>query len=438
MCRYIQIELCENSYLLNEKLWKDIISMVDNFTYQIMNIDTRNLSVLDKISMLGFIQEIYFLSKTKEELLEKELEILSQLRAGIENGMLRNISLFGGLCNIGIFLQGLEKETGYFTKFLNSLDSYIVKSTIDLCRAYSANLEHNAVTHYDAISGMSGTAAYLLQRRSESNRKGILEIINYFKVLTKKRKCNGLSIPGWYVSRECLPTEDYRNEYKKGCINFSLSHGIAGPLFILSKAYNNGAQIPGQKEAMERVIEEYERLSWYENGIWYCPGILAPEEYQLNNNRVNKRMSWCYGSISILNSLSIAAKALDNPNRKKWCERMIDQMAHIQMENLGLESPILCHGYAGTAAVFRNLYKYSYSEAVLNLCRRIVEELVSTYNEEYKWGFQDIIRRKKNDVIVVERFDKLNFLEGACGIYSELATYLKRYNSYYDTILLLK
>ena len=164
MCRYIQIESCENKYLLNEELWKNIISMVDSFTHQIMNEECCNLSVLDKISVLGFIQEIYFLSKGKEELLEKVFEILSDLRERIESGLLNNIALFGGLCNIGIFLQGLEKETGYFTKFLNSLDSYIVKSVSDLCRAYSANLEYNAVTHYDVISGMSGTAAYLLQR----------------------------------------------------------------------------------------------------------------------------------------------------------------------------------------------------------------------------------------------------------------------------------
>lgn len=438
MCRYIQIESCENKYLLNEELWKNIISMVGSFTHQIMNEECCNLSVLDKISVLGFIQEIYFLSKGKEELLEKVFEILSDLRERIESGLLNNIALFGGLCNIGIFLQGLEKETGYFTKFLNSLDSYIVKSVSDLCRAYSANLEYNAVTHYDVISGMSGTAAYLLQRKSENNRKGILEIIKYFNELTKKRKSNGLDFPGWYVNREFLPTDDYKGEYERGCVNFSLSHGIAGPLFILSKAYSNGIQISGQKEAMERVLEEYERLSWYEDGIWYCPGILAPEEYQKDGNRVNKRMSWCYGSISVLNSLGMTAKALDNSERKMWCERVIDRVAHIKMENLELESPILCHGYAGTAAVFRNLYEYSNSAAALNLCRGLIEKVVSSFKQEYKWGFQDIIRRKRENVIVVERFDKLNFLEGACGIYSELATYLKRYNCYYDTMLLLK
>lgn len=438
MCRYIHIESCENRYLLDEELWKDIVNMVDGFTYQIMNEDSCNLSILDKISVLGFIQEIYLLSKGKEELLEKVFEILSDLREKIETGILSNISLFGGLCNIGIFLQGLEKETGYFSKFLNSLDSYIVKCATGLCRAYSANLEYNAVTHYDVISGMSGTAAYLLQRKSENNKKGILEIIKYFKILTQKRKINGLNVPGWYVNREFLPTDDYKDKYEKGYVNFSLSHGIAGPLFILSKAYSNGIKIAGQKEAIERVLEEYERLSWYEHDIWYCPGILAPEEYQQNGNRVNKRMSWCYGSISVLNSLGMAAKALDNSDRKVWCERVINQMAHIQMDNLGLESPILCHGYAGTAAVFRNLYEYSNSEAVLNLFREIVKKLVSTFNQEYMWGFQDIIRKKKNNAVVVEHFDKLNFLEGACGIYSELATYLKRCNCYYDTILLLK
>ena len=92
------------------------------------------------------------------------------------------------------------------------------------------------------------------------------------------------------MNREFLPTDDYKDEYERGCVNFSLSHGIAGPLFILSKAYSNGIQISGQKEAMERVLEEYERLSWYEDGIWYCPGILAPEEYQKDGNRVNKKI----------------------------------------------------------------------------------------------------------------------------------------------------
>ena len=43
--------------------------------------------------------------------LEKVFEILSDLRERIESGLLNNIALFGGLCNIGIFLQGLEKES---------------------------------------------------------------------------------------------------------------------------------------------------------------------------------------------------------------------------------------------------------------------------------------------------------------------------------------
>lgn len=438
MYKYLQKELCDNKYLMDEVLWETIAGMVDGFTHQIMNENTCNFKVPDKISILGFIQEIYSISYRKEELLEKGFEITENLRNEIEKGKIKNMALYGGLCNIGMFLHGLEKETGYFTKFLDSLDKYIVEIIINYCRTYSMNLQYNTFTNYDTISGMSGVAAYLLQRKSENNRNGILEIIKYFQILAKERICKDLIVPGWYVSRENLPTMDYREDYKRGCVNFSLSHGIAGPLFVLAKSCKEGIETPGQKEAIELILKEYERFSWYDNGIWYAPGILSLDEYQQSGNRENTRMSWCYGGIGALNSLLMAAKAVNDPDREMHYERIIGQMAQVSMEIMGLESPILCHGYAGTAAIFRNLYEYSNAQEVLEQCHRIVKRLTEIHNTQYKWGFQDIIRKKKESGITAERFDRLNFLEGACGIYCELTVYLKKKNSYYDNSLLLK
>ena len=66
-------------------------------------------------------------------------------------------------------------------------------------------------------------------------------------------------LSGWYIKGKDLPTKEYRELFKSGCVNYSLSHGIEGPLYILSKGLCMEIEIEGQEEAIKRILGEYQK-----------------------------------------------------------------------------------------------------------------------------------------------------------------------------------
>lgn len=433
----IEFNQCNNRYGLQMENLEKLIAIVNRFYIISKNINIKTLSFNEKISLLGFYGEIYNVISDKEECIERFYEVIGEIRDYIEETHFNRISLFGGLSNIALFIDPIVKETGYFQKFQDSLNQIIIEEADKQAMLYKTNLEWTYSSNYDVISGLYGVGAYLMTLDSDSAKASVIDIIDYFVKLSNYRQINTNRIPGWYIKNECLPTQEYKENYKSGCINYSLSHGIAGPLCILGKGLLYGMEVEGQREAIETILNEYKKTMIYDNQIAIWPGMIRLEDY-INSifDGSNKRMSWCYGSIGILKSLQVAATAMKKSKLEEWIYEQNVKIAEMPIEKFYLESPILCHGYAGASAYYRKMYDESHGSMFSHKYNEIVQLLLEKYDRKFIYCFKDFVRKYIKNGVEEEYLDKLTFLEGTPGICMELVAFLKE-KSYFERILLL-
>lgn len=329
------------------------------------------------------------------------------------------------------------REKKYFEKFQNTLNDIIIEVASRQSLLYKNNLKITCSSHYDAINGLSGVAIYLLTLRSENAEKCLRDILSYFVELSLLKTVNGILVPGWYVSKDCLPTDEYKRDFQKGCINFSLSHGIAGPLYILGKSMSVGIEVDGQRKAIERILGEYNKVFTYVDGVCIWPGMMKLEDYLSKKDITNNlRMSWCYGSLGVLRSIIVAADAIGNKPLVKWGEIQLLKIIEMPIKQFYLDSPIICHGYAGVCGMLRKTYEGNKQRDCLSKSKEVLKILLNMYEPTFPYGYKDYMRKYTDKGFVEEYTDKLTFLEGATGIYLELLTFLKEKNHFEKSLFL--
>ena len=77
-------------------------------------------------------------------------------------------------------------------------------------------------------------------------------------------------------------------------------------------------------------------------------------------------MSWCYGSLGILPSIITAGKAIQDSKLVEWGKNQLLKISEISIDNYYLDSPIICHGYAGASVIFRKSYD-NYTNSIICL-----------------------------------------------------------------------
>lgn len=433
--KFIDYKSCINNYKLTKNQIDKIIIILEDFLNKLSELQTKQLTFSDKLAVLGFYCEIFILAKDKEKCITKIYELLNDLKGNIENQKYVDVSLFGGLTNIAVFIQPIVQMTGYFKKFQKNLNKLIIEETSKQSIIYKNNLEWNRSSYFDIISGLSGIATYLFALDDEEAKKSIKDVMEYFIVLSEYRSSDNVLLPGWYIKGKDLPTKEYRELFKSGCVNYSLSHGIAGPLYILSKGLCMEIEIEGQEEAIKRILGEYQKARTYVNEVCIWPGMMQLNDY-LNKTNLddNLRMSWCYGSLGILPSIITAGKAIQDSKLVEWGKNQLLKISEISIDNYYLDSPIICHGYAGASVIFRKSYDNYKNEKYLLRAKEIVNILLSLYNSEFPYGYKDFTRMYTDNGFTEKYEDKLTLLEGSTGICTELAAYLKE-ESWFDKML---
>ena len=104
-----------------------------------------------------------------------------------------------------------------------------------------------AVSEFDLIVGLSGVAAYLLQRGYEPPMDVALQaILDSLVALTEETE----GIPHWYTPYHLLAGEGMAEHYSEGNLNCGLAHGIPGPLAVMALGLEAGLPVEGLREAV--------------------------------------------------------------------------------------------------------------------------------------------------------------------------------------------
>lgn len=381
------------------------------------------------------ISAIYVYAETYEFLTEQNKwdhlikEQLARVKESLEQGETGNgLALFGGLCDIGLAIYLFYKKTGNYLRFWQSINTLIVDCLKSLVIQYSKDMVSLKMQHYDCITGLSGVLNYLIHTDNKENIAVIESILQYLVNITNKKYINGQWVLGWHINRENQFRPDEREKYINGNFNFGMSHGIAGPLAVLSIAYIGGYQVKGQREAIVTITEEYRKLASYDRGYVLWPGQYSFENYILGKRTFvdnDNRMSWCYGTIGILRALKLAGMALDCSGLLAWHKRQIHNIACMDLEGYLLQSPTICHGYAGLMALFVLEYKECQETAIKTKIHELLNCILNAYHHEFPFGFKNI-----ETVYQDGKFHKTEaygnfFLDGAAGIILALVSLVK-------------
>ena len=439
----LNIDLCKNRYDVHMKIREQSLYIIEEFLTKIESFDMGTYSIKENLSVLGLIAEAYPLLADKGKWNEICYSILKNIKNNLEISGYNSLALYDGLANLGFFCMVLVKNSGHFKQFLNKINEILINTLIEQIIFMEKNWEKLLRTSwFDTISGVSGIGYYLLcSNKIEANDKKVdcIKAINLFLMkLAVYRKIDGCDIPGWYINGNNQETEDYRKDYPNGSINYSISHGIVGPLIYLSESINQNIEMEGQKKAIQFMVNELNHVcqNSFENGyLW--PGIISYEKYViLDYEQMNDRLSWCYGGISNLVGILNASKVLKDEALNKWAFERIYEIAGWNTEKYNLFSPIICHGYAGTAVIFYELYNLFHDRIFKDKGNELIELLVNSYNKSSPYGFNDITFKQLNDTIIREEKDKLDFLNGSCGCVMALVAMLKSHIDFKSMLMM--
>lgn len=362
---------------------------------------------------------------------------LEHLKRNIEDKGIYDLSLYNGLAGILVGVRALSRNGTRYANMLNTLISLYEEMLIETVEFLKKRWRSEDVqmSEYDTISGLTGIGRVVLMFPERQKMKEIWgEIECLFHLFCGEKDFNGSSIPRWHIAASNQFHEHERLNYPNGNFNMGISHGIAGPLSLMSISVLQGL-------GSDRLLQDIYKLSeWLSSWIihnqmgTFWPSRVSYEELQrgeLNlENRGFRRDSWCYGVPGIARALWLAGSAVNN---KEWSELALS--AFLGIENRlstlgGLTSAPVCHGVAGLIQSVQRMYSETGDKRLESMRDRLIRSILDMYEPEALFGYYDIN----------EKFEKVNdpgFLNGNAGIALVLASLISDENPKWDSVLVI-
>lgn len=198
-----------------------------------------------------------------------------------------------------------------------------------------------AFREYDLLHGLAGLGRLHLLRHPDHDIT--TEVLGYLIELTLPIPGTD-DRPGWWVWHHHSNINT-----PGGHANAGIAHGITGPLAVLSIAIAQDIRVPGDTDAIERILTwlDQQRVD-DQRGPWWrrWPG---------DEDGRTGQTYWCYGTPGIARAEQLAALAIGDTGRAERAERthlacLADVRRHHRPNDL-----TLCHGVAGMLQASRRI-----------------------------------------------------------------------------------
>ena len=263
------------------------------------------------------------------EILEYNIE---QINSGnLQHTICSGISGFGWLC---CHLRKLGMLNSEDVEFLDDLDIF-------LYRKMMADIKQG---NYDYLHGALGVGTYFLSRFDKKN------VSLYLHDLFTELELSGIPCENGAIKWISVL---YPETGEKG-YNISLSHGMSSIIAFFIRLYqlNFETERVG-KLLIGAVTYILDQITYVEGCISYFPSVAK----ESSAGNYFSRLGWCYGDLGIAHILLQASVVLKN---KEWENTALQILRHNSKrrdlkKNL-IKDAGLCHGSAGIAYIFWNLY----------------------------------------------------------------------------------
>ena len=348
------------------------------------------------------------------------MHMFFKIKESIETIGITRQSLYSGLAGTCWALQLASREGSRYQKLISTLNGHLVKKVEqDFLIPLKKNIAQGRPSFpflYELIRGISGIGVCGLSHRLDSQFLPMVEqILRLLVDLTKPILWEGESVPGWYVSVDCLFKQSDKECYPKGNFNLGLSHGITGVLAFLSIAALRGVTVEGQKEAIERVSSWLKERRRIHRGAYFWEMSIAFE----NDKSISTKMpfvgrdAWCYGTPGVARTLLLAGKALGKEELKKFALDSFRSVFSRSREEQYLPGPTFCHGIAGLLMITALMARDTQAEDLQDNVSSLQKQLTNYYRPENPFGFKDFSPAQGKKYAEI---DKADLLEGVSGV----------------------
>lgn len=221
-----------------------------------------------------------------------------------------SMNTFNGLCGIGyaFHFSRLEDEK-WGISIENQFDSIYFKILKNYKKELSDTIDKFGLceSNYDLIDGYAAIISFLFN-------SGIYnKDFKLFKSITMDF-ISMLSISSWVIPPSNMILPYLAKEFPYGATNFSLSHGMAGPLSVLDLLQLNGLNFSNETSIVNKLINLYkENIIKNNSNIWWPTRKAA----KIKRTCEFPRASWCYGTPGIANVLYNASIVTGDTDLKK-------------------------------------------------------------------------------------------------------------------------
>ena len=386
-----------------EKFAEENNKFIKNLNDKIESVNEHE--AIDIISFLISVDRYFVLKEQWDSLL---YTCLMKIRNGIYNGEFSTISSFSGVTYINFIIRELSQKIPELQRFLHTLE--LLQNEVLSCYL---NLSEESIFYqqngFELIQGMSGALKYYLDSDNDNSNEIIDKIILLFVQHLKPKMIMGYPTPVCHYYPSIYEKKYMTEEAPNGCVNYSVSHGMSGPLTTLSLAYKKSSNPDGAMKIINSIIDEYMKSYYYVDNIIYWPGRITFEQY-IGKEKCSygkSRMSWCYGSIGILNSLYIAAKEKSDKELTEFCVNELKKIASMDTRDYLLASPIVCHGLSGATLIFKRMYQETQDKVFYYKMLEILEKLI------HNFIYREIENINFTEMNEIKEYD---YLEGYTGI----------------------
>jgi lantibiotic biosynthesis protein len=315
-------------------------------------------------------------------------------------------SLFAGLAGVGFAAVELAAGRPRYRRLLTGIDDVVAaEATASAKRLTSGG--SLPVGEFDAVSGLSGLAAYLL-RRGDSSHVAAAALSAVLTALAGRLTYDSQP-PGWHTAERWL-SEEERRHYPHGNLNCGLAHGLPGPLAALALASLHGVDVPAGVDAIasaaawltgHRIDDE-----WGPN--WPDAVPLAADGSE-QAPPWPSRAGWCYGAPGVARALWLAGQALEEAPLRNLAVAAIEAVVARPAERRGLSSPTFCHGAAGLLQVLVRFAADTGAADLATAAGRLCGELVDAFDPTSLLGYRNV---EPGEVVV----DHPGLVDGAPGV----------------------
>ncbi|ESV54011.1 TPA: lanthionine synthetase C family protein [Streptococcus suis] len=346
-----------------------------------------------------------------EEKLTSYIEILVSILS--ERGVMTG-SLYSGAAGIGISLLHLNENK--YKRLVESLDEYIEYFVSEFLP--SIDTGNMSPTDYDIIEGVSGILVYISLHDRERLKDVQRKIVNFLTSSFKEDIWNDI----FYVTSQNQMSESESVLFPKGCLNLGVAHGLAGVGIALAYTMIKGNFSCQIEETLRHIIDVYEQFETPSLYTWKDGLDIDELKQGYSNSKFLPNIdAWCYGSPGISLLYMYCGVALNDEYLKNKAVEILKTSMERQS---GIDSPILCHGYAGLLEICQ-FFKYVYQTDEFDKYIYDFDKKITQYLQS----------KRNNELQIISQFGYLN---GDVGVLlSMLHIYSKNVNTYWQAGLLL-